>query len=199
VNSFSIENLQFLHCGPIDLQLKATEIIGLSGASGSGKSRLLRALADLDEHKGIIQLDNINQQTIAAHLWRQKVALLSAETSWWFDTVAEHFTKQESAENLTALGFAGDSLHWSVARMSSGEKQRLGLLRLLQNKPDVLLLDEPTANLDKHNTCLFENYVMDYLRNQSACAIWVSHDHEQLQKISQREYKIEDGILINVY
>jgi len=199
VNSFSIENLQFLHCGPIDLQLKATEIIGLSGSSGSGKSRLLRALADLDEHKGIIQLDDINQQTIAAHLWREKVALLSAETSWWFDTVAEHFTKKESAENLMALGFTEDCLHWSVARMSSGEKQRLGLLRLLQNKPDVLLLDEPTANLDKHNTRLFENHVMDYLRNRSACAIWVSHDHDQLQKISQREYKIEDGILINVY
>jgi len=199
VNSLSITKLQFLHCGPIDLQLKATEIMGLSGASGSGKSRLLRALADLDEHKGEIQLDDINQQSIAAHMWRQKVALLSAETSWWFDTVVEHFMMKESAENLVALGFTEDSLHWNVSRLSSGEKQRFGLLRILQNQPDVLLLDEPTANLDKNNTRLFENYVMEYLRSHSACAVWVSHDHEQLQRISQREYKIENGALINVY
>jgi len=199
VNSLSITKLQFLHCGPIDLQLKATEIMGLSGASGSGKSRFLRALADLDEHKGEILLDDINQQAIAAHLWRQKVALLSAETSWWFDTVVEHFMMKELAEDLAALGFTQDSLRWNVSRLSSGEKQRFGLLRILQNQPDVLLLDEPTANLDKNNTRLFENFVMEYLSKHSACAVWVSHDHEQLQRISQREYKIEDGALINVY
>lgn len=213
----SIKKLHFLHCGPINLELKASEIIGLSGASGSGKSLFLRALADLDEHRGDIVLHDahqkdidladtnqpdinqpdLNQQAIPAHEWRQKVALLSAETRWWFDTVEEHFVEFPENE-INALGFTQDCRHWSIARLSSGEKQRLGLLRVLQNQPDVLLLDEPTANLDKHNTRLFEKFVMDYLQMRPAGAIWVSHDNEQLQRICQRQYEIKQGLLVDV-
>ncbi len=191
---FNVNQLSFLHCGPITFQLNETEIMGISGASGSGKSRLLRALADLDEHSGEIQLNALNQQKIAAHLWRKKVALLSAETSWWFDSVGEHFSNLNETD-LIALGFTKDSLQWSVARLSSGEKQRLGLLRLLQNEPSVLLLDEPTANLDKHNTKTFENFVVQYLKKQSACAIWVGHDAQQLQRICHKKYFLENGEL----
>ena len=194
---FNIKNLHFLENGPVDFQLKATEIIGLSGASGSGKSRLLRALADLDEHSGEIKLDDIHCQKIEAHEWRKKVALLSAETNWWFDTVAEHFHNLLE-KDTQSLGFSGDCSGWSIARLSSGEKQRLGLLRLLQNQPEVLLLDEPTANLDKHNTQLFEDFVNEYLRVKSACAIWVSHDHEQLNRVCKKKYIIENGVLVNV-
>lgn len=197
----NIKDLHFLHCGPLSLQLKKTEIAGLSGVSGSGKSRFLRALADLDEHQGDILLDDINQQHIEAHLWRQKVALLSAETSWWFDTVGEHFsdlTESDLRKQLLLLGFSEDCLHWSIARLSSGEKQRLGLIRLLQNKPDVLLLDEPTANLDKKNSNLFEKFVTEYLLARSACAIWISHDHDQLLRICQKKYVLENGVLVDV-
>ena len=197
MKKLSIKKLSFLHCGPVDLQINASEIIGLSGASGSGKSLLLRALADLDEHTGVVLLDDINQQSIEAHLWRRKVALLSAETSWWFDTVEAHFSAL-SEQQLQALGFPADCLHWSVSRLSSGEKQRLGLLRLLENRPEVLLLDEPTANLDKQSTGLFEQFVQQYLEENSACAIWVSHDTQQLNKVCQRKYLLESGVLNNV-
>lgn len=199
-----INQLYFLNCGPINFKVEATKIIGLSGKSGSGKSRLLRALADLDEHQGEIILDDIHQQNIDAHQWRKKVALLSAETQWWFDTVEEHFLLDDIQsitslkKSLTDLGFSEDSLQWNVSRLSSGEKQRLGLLRLLQNQPDVLLLDEPTANLDKHNTKLFENFVLNYLRTQPACAVWVSHDLDQLQRNCQQQVLIKNGELVNV-
>ncbi len=194
---FSIKNLQFLQCGPIDLQLKSAEMIGLSGASGSGKSRLLRALADMDEHQGEVQLDNIRQQDISAHLWRRKVALLPAETSWWFDTVGLHFGEL-SEQHCQLLGFTEPVANWSISRLSSGEKQRLGLLRILQKQPDVILLDEPTANLDKKNSILFENFLIDYLQKNNACAIWVSHDTEQLQRLCQRRYIIKDGNISHV-
>jgi UDP-glucose/iron transport system ATP-binding protein len=157
---------------------------------------LLRSVADLDEHSGEIFLDDINQQSISAHLWRKKIALLSAETSWWFDTVEEHFDVFPEPQ-LNELGFSENCSQWSIARLSSGEKQRLGLLRMLENKPDVLLLDEPTANLDNSNANLFENFVMRYLASQSACAIWVSHDHEQLQRMCQFEYSLNNGELVN--
>lgn len=197
----NITKLYFLHCGPVNLQLKSTEIAGLSGASGSGKSRFLRALADLDDHQGDILLDDINQLDVEAHQWRQKVAMLSAETSWWFDTVGEHFadvSELDFKKQLILLGISEDCFHWSIARLSSGEKQRLGLLRLIQKQPDVLLLDEPTANLDKNNTNLFEKFVMEYLQTRSACAIWISHDNEQLQRICNKQYVIENGVLLNV-
>lgn len=196
-----IKNLQFLHCGPISFQIKPTEIIGLSGASGSGKSRLLRALADLDDHQGEIQLDEMHQQTEIPHLWRKKIALLSAETHWWFDTLSAHFSNVDDPvllAGLNALGFSVDCLQWDVARLSSGEKQRLGLLRLLQNKPQVLLLDEPTANLDKTNSHLFESFVAKYLSNNQACAVWVSHDAEQLARVATRCYRLEEGVLTHV-
>jgi len=201
VQVLKINNLTFLKSRSINFEIKAEEIIGLSGASGSGKTLLLRALADLDQHEGDVLLDEISQQKTAAHLWRKKVAMLPAETSWWFDTVEEHFIEHEGEKlqtDLAALGFAKQCTQWSIARLSSGEKQRLGLLRLIQNKPQVLLLDEPTANLDKNNTQLFENFLQQYLTENHACAIWVSHDADQLQRISHRQFVIEKGVLKNV-
>lgn len=194
MNLLCVNDLCFLNSGPINFELSGGQIMGLSGASGSGKSRLLRALADLDEHQGKVQLNDIFQQDIAAHQWRKKVALLSAETQWWFDTVGEHFSTVE-VKNFLALGLSENCRQWSIARLSSGEKQRLALLRLLQNQPQVLLLDEPTANLDKHNTQLFENFVMKYTEENSACVIWVGHDVEQLQRLSQKRYIIVGGVL----
>ena len=191
---FNIQALEYLNCGPINLQIEASEIIGLNGSSGSGKSRLLRALADLDEHTGSVKLNDTEQFSLKAHEWRAQVALLSAETYWWLDTVGEHFN-DFSTDKAGALGFESDISTWPVSRLSSGEKQRLGLLRLLQNQPNVLLLDEPTANLDPENELLFENYVVKYIRDKPACAIWVSHDVEQLKRISQRQYTIQYGQL----
>ena len=193
---FNIQALEYLDCGPISLQLEESEIIGLNGASGSGKSRLLRSLADLDEHTGSVSLNSIEQHLIKAHAWRVQVALLSAETYWWLDTVEEHF-KYFPIEQAKALGILNNVSTWQVSRLSSGEKQRLGLLRLLENQPDVLLLDEPTANLDPENTQLFEKLVMNYVRDRPACAVWVSHDVDQLKRISQRQYKIQNGQLFN--
>ena len=133
---------------------------------------------------------------LKANEWRKKVALLSAETHWWFDSVGEHF-KALSSENLQLLDLPEDISTWAVTRLSSGEKQRLGLLRLLENRPDVLLLDEPTANLDKQNVTLFEKFVENYLEANAACAIWVSHDAEQLKRVSALQYEIINGGLVS--
>ena len=194
MNELKLQQLEYLHCGPLDLQVKSTECIGLSGASGSGKSQLLRVLADMEPHTGQVQLDELEQQSICAHQWRKKVALLPAETVWWFDTVGEHFADMPE-KPLRQLGFEADVSGWNVSRLSSGEKQRLGLLRLLQNEPQVLLLDEPTANLDSSNEEFFEKFVRDYLDHHAACAIWVSHDDDQLQRVCTRRYILDDGAM----
>ena len=61
---FNIEQLEYLNFGPMSLKINSTECIGLSGESGSGKSRLLRALADLDAHQGDINLDGMNMRDV---------------------------------------------------------------------------------------------------------------------------------------
>ncbi len=178
----------------MDLTLQAGQCIGLSGASGSGKSLLLRVLADMEPHQGEIQLDALQQQSVEAHLWRRQVALVPAETAWWHDTVGEHFDSLDP-QQTALLGFSGDAGGWQVSRLSSGEKQRLGLLRALKHQPEVLLLDEPTANLDTKNTALYEAFIDSYLKQHQACCLWVSHDHDQLQRVCQQSYELKDGSL----
>ena len=103
-----------------------------------------------------------------------------------------------AAEHIEALGFEQDVMKWQISRCSSGEKQRLSILRLLSNCPRVLLLDEPTANLDAGNAVRVEELVHHYLTTHNSTAIWVGHDASQLQRVSQSQYHLSDGKLVKV-
>ena len=195
--SFSISRLSVLHLHDVQIDIHQGECIGLSGPSGSGKSLLLRALADLQEHTGEICLQQKKQVDFKPCDWRKQVALLPADSQWWGDTVAEHFRSVDES-GLQQLGFEKDVMSWQVSRLSSGEKQRLAFLRLLENQPQVLLLDEPTANLDAANSGVVEQMIRHYLESHKACAVYVSHDLEQLSRIADRQFKIVSGQLESV-
>lgn len=188
-----LEDLEIPDVEPINLTIASGECIGLSGESGSGKTRLLRAIADMDEHGGQVYEDDVAQDQVRAHEWRRRVALLPAESQWWFDTIEEHFNAHD--EHIKALGFQPDVMSWNVSRCSSGEKQRLSVLRMLSNCPRVLLLDEPTANLDENNATRVEQLVKKYLARHNAIAIWVSHDELQLRRVAQKRYHLSAGQL----
>jgi ABC-type iron transport system FetAB ATPase subunit len=191
---FRAENVSTALIGPVSLSLAAGECVCLAGESGSGKSLLLRALADLDPHTGKIMLDSEEQQVIAAPVWRRQVAYLAAESHWWLPAVSDHFPYAGQLD-FTRLGFVNEVQSWPVARLSSGEKQRLALLRALQFRPRVLLLDEITANVDPGNTLRVEALVKDYLAAEQAAAIWVSHEPEQIRRIATRQLVIARGKL----
>ena len=182
--------LTTLHLGPIEWQINRGECVSLSGTSGSGKSLLLRALADLDPHGGEVSLDGDSALSIPGHLWRRRVGLLPAEPFWWAERVGDHFDEVDEAL-LEALGLDPKALDWEVARCSTGERQRLALARLLQNKPEVLLLDEPTAALDPQSVARVETLLESYRGEHDAVVIWVSHDATQRQRVAQRHYGID--------
>lgn len=187
-----------LDCGvvaPVDLALDPAECVGVSGPSGCGKTRLLRAVADLDPHGGDCRLAGALCSGMKAHDWRRHVGLLTADSRWWAETVGEHFPEAAPAV-LERLGFDETVLAAEVGRLSTGQRQRLALARLLCRKPQVLLLDEPTANLDDDNREAVESLVADFRRKEGIAVLWVSHDAAQLQRVADRHFLIRNGALV---
>lgn len=192
VKRLQINKLRIPILEPVDMVIDAGECVSLNGPSGSGKSMLLRAIADLDPHEGEVYLEGKGANSMEAPQWRRQVALLAAESQWWGDLVAEHFLVSDP-EGLEALGFPTDVMQWQVARLSTGEKQRLALLRIFCNRPQVLLLDEPTANLDAAAAHKVEQMIEYYRRSQDAAVLWVSHDPAQRTRVATRHYHIQNG------
>ena len=172
------------------------ECVTVSGPSGVGKTLLLRALADLDPHPGRVALDGVDANAMPPAQWRRRVGLLLAESPWWHERVGEHFPAAEGADlQLQALGFGPEVLDWNITRLSSGERQRLALLRLLALRPRALMLDEPTANLDPENTARVEQLVQDYRVAGQVPVLWVSHDAAQRERVADRQLLLEaDGL-----
>ena len=157
--------------GPLSLDVDSGDCLCISGPSGTGKSQLLRAIADLDPHEGEAFLEGVASNELAANEWRTRVALLPPESRWWLPRAIDHFHDGVPIP-LDHIGLTSAILEQPVSRLSSGEKQRLALMRLLSNRPRVLLLDEPTANLDPENTRRVEAVIMEYRRSHDAAVIW---------------------------
>ena len=177
------------------MQVAGGEVVALRGASGSGKTVLLRAIADLDPHDGDVRLDDVSRTDMTGPQWRRQVRFVAAESAWWADRVGDHFRDPDGAAALAkAVDLPAACMGWSIARLSTGEKQRLGLLRAIEDKPRVLLLDEPTAALDADA----ERCVESLIRRQQAdgaAIVLVTHSDGQADRLSSRRYRMVDGHL----
>jgi ABC-type iron transport system FetAB ATPase subunit len=183
---------QFLSRGidPFNMEIGSGDCITLAGPSGSGKTLLLRAIADLDSHEGEARVGELECSQVPAPEWRRRVGMLPAESHWWADRVGEHLPAVDNGL-LRELGFTPACLEWEVSRLSSGEKQRLALVRMLSLKPQALLLDEPTANLDQASGRRVEQLIATYRQENGAAVLWVSHDPEQRRRVGSRGFLIE--------
>jgi len=194
---FSAQGIRTDVIGPWDVTLPVGTITSLRGPSGSGKSLLLRSLADLDPHTGALALAGTASLDLDGPTWRKRVGLVPSESAWWSDVVGDHFPDKDLSI-VTALGFEANVLTWTIDRLSSGERQRLGLARLLAIEPKILLLDEPTANLDEEHTTLVERLVKNYVLDGERAALWVSHDAAQWRRLGNRQYVIAGSELREV-
>lgn len=175
------------------LRIAAGECVALTGPSGSGKTVLLRAIADLDPNVGEVMLDGEPRSGFPASAWRKALALVPAEPAWWGTKVGEHFP-DDGEPQLAALGLPEEALEWEVARCSSGERQRLALLRALILAPRALLLDEPTANLDADSRERVESLVAEF-RRKGGAVLWVTHDPEQAMRVAGHRLLLAHGEL----
>ena len=182
--------------GPYALALQPGTITALTGPSGSGKSLLLRALADLDPGAGTVTLAGTPRDAIPAPEWRRKVAYLAAEAGWWDDRVIDHFPRgrlDEARVMAARLKLAPALFDHSVARLSTGEKQRLALIRILLNDPPVLLLDEPTSALDAGSVGAVEGLIREKAANGTTI-LFTTHDAAQAKRLASRHLAIKtDG------
>jgi ABC-type iron transport system FetAB ATPase subunit len=182
--------------GPFDLEIAAGGCVAITGPSGSGKSLFLRMIADLDPNQGEVTLDGRDRRSFPAPEWRRRVVYNAAETGWWDDQVAPHFADLPRARAMApALGLDTALLDGPVLRLSTGERQRLALIRALSLEPPVLLLDEPTGALDEASTGLVEAILCQRLTGGTAI-IMVTHSPEQAARMGHQQFRMAGRRLV---
>jgi ABC-type iron transport system FetAB ATPase subunit len=193
----SVRELRSRFGGPFTFDVRAGECIAIQGPSGAGKSVLLRMLADLDPHDGTALLDGQSAASMPAPAWRAAVVYQPAEPAWWEDTARAHFSGVDPGvveDKVAALGLAASVLDTAIDRLSTGERQRLALVRSLSRRPRVLLLDEPTASLDPASVGRAEALLAGCLAEGMAVLI-VTHAAEQARRVAHRIFHLERGML----
>lgn len=189
----TVSGLKRLHIS-VSFDLQDGECVALQGPSGVGKTLLLRSIADLDPNEGTVKLDGTLREAMAAPAWRRQVTYVAAEPGWWCDTVQEHFTGWDDALPLVRrFGLSDDCGPWPIQRLSSGEKQRLGLVRALMLRSRVLLLDEPTSALDSASAAAVESLIAERIASGTS-VVWSTHDNAQARRVGSRVFAMSpDG------
>jgi putative ABC transport system ATP-binding protein len=191
----TVENLSRPGLEPTSFELATGECVALRGPSGAGKSLLLRALADLDPSEGEVLLDGVPREKIPAPTWRRRVGYVAAEPGWWSERLGDHFQDWDSqAGPARRLKISPGVAGRRVSQLSTGERQRLALLRALEHRPEVLLLDEPTGPLDEESTAAVESLLREKQSNGLAL-LWVTHDKRQAERVASRRFWIDRGRL----
>jgi ABC-type iron transport system FetAB ATPase subunit len=190
-----VEKLRVLDLPALSFAVPAGECLAIVGPSGSGKTILLRAIADLLETAGDVTLEGLRREELSGPAWRKRVRFAAAEPAWWAETPRKHFAPEHLARAgpmCEALGLQRMILDRPISELSTGERQRLALVRALADRPMVLLADEPTAALDAEATFRVEAVLRAELRARMIL-ILVSHDAAQLDRLAHA--RLELGVV----
>ncbi|WP_298811364.1 ATP-binding cassette domain-containing protein [uncultured Psychrobacter sp.] len=198
--------------------LLSGQVTVLTGASGSGKSVLLRVLAGLlPMSSGTVRLHDDTSSNVyhdmhetAPIRWRQQVALLAQHPQLLDGSVLENlqmpyqlyahqsqtFDIDWHVAQLEHLDRSADFLQQDAKHLSGGERQLVNTLRLLQLSPQVLLLDEPTAALDMDTSAQLVNLLINWLHaDAQRTLLWVTHDTKDIMPLANRHWHMQAGVL----
>ena len=196
----------------IDLAVKAGEQIAIVGTSGSGKSTLLHLLGGLDAPNagavGILNQDladlteakkgHLRNHTLGFvyqfhHLLPEFTALENVAMPLLIRRMARDLALALAAETLAKVGLQHRLQHMP-GELSGGERQRAALARALVTKPQCILADEPTGNLDRQTAHAVFDLLLEVNQSQQRSLVVVTHDLELARKM-QRQYQLVDGKL----
>jgi putative ABC transport system ATP-binding protein len=211
----AVELYRFYHVGDdetaalrgIDVHVDSRELVALMGPSGSGKSTLLACLAGLDEPDGghveiMGQRMSRRPESVRARLRARHIGMLM-QSGNLFDhlTVASNIALQirlsgkgNPGSLLERLGI-GEHADALPSELSGGELARAGLAVALAAAPDVLICDEPTAEVDAET----ERRILDFLdeRRRGGCAVLVATHSASVARHANRVLQIRDGRIVH--
>ena len=191
------------------LSIGRGEALALVGPSGAGKSTLLRMLNFLERPSGgTLAFDGqpapdglpLTQRRRVTAVFQRPALLrrsVAANVGYGLRLRGQKLPPEETAAWLDRLGLA-HLARQSALKLSAGEAQRVALARALVLRPDVLLLDEPTANLDPYNVGLIEQIVAKLNRERGATIILVTHNIHQARRLAHRVAFMLDGKIIEI-
>lgn len=196
------------------LSIHPGEILALVGPSGAGKSTLLRLLNFLEPPtQGKIRFHNFEYSLAneAPLELRRRVTMVfqhpmllnrSVEANVRFGLELRGARNTRDTKERVAAALAEVGLeqlpHQKASTLSGGEAQRVALARALVMQPEVLLLDEPTANLDPYNVGLIEKIILHLNREYNTTLVLVTHNVFQAKRLAQRVAFLLDGRVIEV-
>lgn len=179
----------------VTLCIHAGERVALIGANGSGKSTLLRALHGLvAPTQGRLLSPPIAQQAMLfqkPYLMRMSV-LANVALGLWLRGVAWCAAKQQAQAALARVGLA-DLATRSARALSGGQQQRVAMARAWALRPQVLLLDEPTASLDPHAKREVEALLHEFSHEPDMTLVFASHNLGQVKRLASRVIYLEKG------
>jgi UDP-glucose/iron transport system ATP-binding protein len=191
-----VEHLRIPELPPLSFEVADGDCLAVEGPSGAGKTRVLRAIADLDPAPGQVFLDGAERNEMTGPEWRALVRYCSAEPAWWTETARAALPVEAGAGRLErllhCLGLEMGVLDRPIAVLSTGERQRLALARALIDEPSVLLLDEPTTALDAQTAALVEE-LLKYQLLAGRSIVLVSHDRDQIERLAHARLVLPRG------
>jgi ABC-type iron transport system FetAB ATPase subunit len=184
----------------VDLRVGAGEVVALVGPSGAGKSSLLRCLVRLDEPAGgLVLVDGRDARELDPCVLRRRVGLVAQAPVMLPGTVGDNLaygmdTPPAGAlvDALAATGLASTFLDRPARELSGGEQARVAVARALVREPLALLLDEPTAALDRAAAAPIEQLVRD-VAGRGLAVLIVTHDEAQAARVAGRVVRLGAG------
>lgn len=196
----------------VSLDIYQDEITAIIGQSGSGKSTLLHILGTLDspdegellfKGENLLALSNLKKAQFRNtnlgfvyqfhHLLSDFTALENVMMPLLIAKTDLKQAKIQATEYLQKVGLA-HRVNYRPSELSGGERQRVAIARALVNKPDLILADEPTGNLDAKNAQEVFNLFTNLTKLEHVAVVMVTHDRE-LSKLCNRIYQMKDGVI----
>lgn len=191
----------------VDLDVRPGEVVALVGPSGCGKTTLLRCVNRLTEpDAGRILVDDGDALSMPPHELRRRVVLVAQESVMLPGTVRDNVAYGPSLEGpvdyrhivecLRMAALPREMLDREASRLSGGERQRVALARALALRPEVLLLDEPTSEMDPERARTVERSVGRIARDRGVAVIWATHDVAQARRVADRIAALRGGLIV---